>query len=257
VAEPSPVDGVVTLAQLTDTHLFADDTARLKGLETDRLLTQALAHLASAEPPELLVLTGDLVHDGSAAGYRRLAAHLREYGLRACALPGNHDDPQAMRRILPEEGIACGPIVRIGRWRLVLLDTHRPGTDAGELGEAQIALLADQLEREDGHVLVALHHHPLPVGSRWIDALGLWDRDRLWSAIGDHPRLRGVVCGHVHQAFAATRGRVPVWASPATCMQFAPGRDEFALDDAPPGYRRLRLHPDGTVQTEVVRLPAV
>jgi hypothetical protein len=37
-------------------------------------------------------------------------------------------------------------------------------------------------------------------------------------------------------------------------MQFAPGRDAFALDTQPPGYRRFQLFPDGTVETEVVRV---
>lgn len=254
-AEPSTIDRVLTLAQVTDTHLLADETARLKGFEPDRLLAGTLAHLAATGKPDLLVLTGDLVHDGSAAGYRRLATHVRGHGLRACALPGNHDDPEVMRRVLPEEGVPAGPLIRLGGWRLVLLDTHCPGSDAGEIGEAQASLLRDLLARDDGYLLVALHHQPLPVGSRWLDALGLRDGERLWAAVDSHPRLRGLLFGHVHQAFEATRDRVPVWGTPATCMQFAPWLDEFRLDDAPPGYRRFRLHPDGTVETEVVRLP--
>jgi Icc protein len=43
-------------------------------------------------------------------------------------------------------------------------------------------------------------------------------------------------------------------ASPATCAQFVPNSDDFALDDRPPGYRLLDLMPDGSIATEVVWL---
>ena len=42
--------------------------------------------------------------------------------------------------------------------------------------------------------------------------------------------------------------------TPSTCVQFAPGSEDFALDDLSPGYRSLRLYADGSVQTEVVRV---
>jgi Icc protein len=41
-------------------------------------------------------------------------------------------------------------------------------------------------------------------------------------------------------------------ATPATCAQFKPRSDDFALDDKPPGYRVLELMPDGSIATEVV-----
>lgn len=256
MARPQPPAPALELVQLTDTHLNADPRHSLDGLDNEQLFNRALAHVAaSSVRPDLLVLTGDLVHDGSHAGYRRLARAVGGHGLRACALPGNHDNPPAMAATLPGEGISCGPTLRLGRWAVALLDSHLPGADDGEVGDAQLARLEAFLGADDdAHVLVALHHHPLPVGSPWLDALGLRNADAFWSLLGRHPRVRGVICGHVHQEHASRHAGIPFWTTPATCMQFAPGREQFALDDRPPGYRRLTLHPDGRVDTSVVRL---
>jgi Icc protein len=43
-------------------------------------------------------------------------------------------------------------------------------------------------------------------------------------------------------------------STPSTCIQFKPGSKTFALDDLPPGYRRLDLHADGNIDTAVERL---
>ena len=57
--------------------------------------------------------------------------------------------------------------------------------------------------------------------------------------------------GHVHQAFDAVQDGLVLMGSPATCFQFLPG-DDFGVDTGPPGYRRLVLHPDGRIESEVV-----
>ena len=44
-------------------------------------------------------------------------------------------------------------------------------------------------------------------------------------------------------------------ATPATCVQCKPGTPEPQVDERPPGYRWLELHPDGRIETRVVWLP--
>jgi Icc protein len=41
-------------------------------------------------------------------------------------------------------------------------------------------------------------------------------------------------------------------ATPSTCAQFLPLAADFSVDSRPPAYRRMTLHPDGTLDTEVV-----
>jgi Icc protein len=45
-------------------------------------------------------------------------------------------------------------------------------------------------------------------------------------------------------------------ASPSTCIQFAPNSEDFKLDERAPGYRWLRLHDDGRIETGVSRIDA-
>ncbi|KTC63185.1 hypothetical protein AO262_22830 [Pseudomonas fluorescens ABAC62] len=43
-------------------------------------------------------------------------------------------------------------------------------------------------------------------------------------------------------------------ASPSTCIQFAPGSEDFKVSEQAPGYRWLRLHGDGRLETGVERV---
>ncbi len=42
--------------------------------------------------------------------------------------------------------------------------------------------------------------------------------------------------------------------TPSTCIQFMPNKDVFALDRQDAGYRRLTLHDNGEIETEVIRV---
>ena len=66
--------------------------------------------------------------------------------------------------------------------------------------------------------------------------------------------VRAIVWGHVHQSHDSRRKGVRLLATPSTCAQFLPHSDHFAIDPAPPAYRRLTLRADGTIDTEVVRV---
>ena len=50
------------------------------------------------------------------------------------------------------------------------------------------------------------------------------------------------------------RKGVRLLASLSTCVQFAPGSEEFQVDHEAPGYRWLRLYPDGRLETAVSRV---
>jgi Icc protein len=66
--------------------------------------------------------------------------------------------------------------------------------------------------------------------------------------------VRGLVWGHVHQALDEQRGGLTLMSTPSTCFQFVPRRDDFAIDYVAPGYRQIRLHPDGRIETRVRRV---
>ncbi len=244
----------VHLLQLTDPHLYAEDAGEIYGVNTARSLQRVLEHLFDGDGPraDAIVVTGDIADDLSEGAYRRLRSALGRYGIPVYSLPGNHDDPILMARLLADDGFQYLGRAEIGGWGLVLADTHEPGRVGGRLSPEELQRLDADLEAfRDRPVVVGLHHPPVPVGSRWIDALGLVNAGEFLALVERHPQVKAVIAGHVHQAFDTMRGAVRVLTSPSTCAQFLPRTDDSVIDDRPPGYRWLTLHEDGTMRTEV------
>ncbi len=242
------------LLHLTDPHLFADPAGEVYSVNTTdslrRVLAQALAEPAGA--PDAILLTGDIADDLSETAYQRVRATLGQAAVPVFCIPGNHDDPAVMARWLGDDGFQCAGRARLGGWGLALLDSHVPGEPHGTISPAAFAALDGHLHvLRDLPTLLAVHHPPLPVGSPWIDAIGLRNATELLARLERFPNVRVIVSGHVHQAFDAPRGALRVLTTPSTCAQFAPRTLDFALDARPPGYRWLHLAPDGRFDTAV------
>ena len=64
---------VIKVLQVTDTHLFASSQGCLLGLNTEQSLQAVLTRIrAHGHANDLILATGDLVHDGTPAAYRRI-----------------------------------------------------------------------------------------------------------------------------------------------------------------------------------------
>jgi Icc protein len=242
------------ILQITDTHLHAAADSRMRGVTTYATLLAVLEHAQRDPrwPVDAILATGDIVQDESRAGYERFRAVLEPLGVPVYTIPGNHDDPKLMSELLTSGSFHLGGELRHGPWSIVMLSTFLAGEDAGGLGPARLQGLRQALAAHAGqHVLVAMHHHPLPMGSTWLDGVALRDAPAFWNVIDAHAGVRAVVCGHVHQAADRTRNNVRFLSTPSTCAQFLPSSEFFALDDRPPGMRWLELHDDGHIETEV------
>lgn len=244
--------------QITDTHLYGDG-GQLAGVDTEAAWEAVVAALRGKEQRcDLLLHTGDVIHDGALdtdAAYCEARRQLQGLGLPGLVVPGNHDDAGAMERVFH-----TGPVRLVGHlvaadWLFITLDSTVPGATHGHLSATQLQWLDDCLGANDGrHVLVGLHHHPVPVGCRWIDRIGLDNGRDLFDVLDRHDAVRAVVWGHVHQEFDGWHGDIRLLASPSTCVQFDPASPTFRIDPRPPGYRWLELQPDGRVRTGVERL---
>jgi len=243
------------LLQLTDTHLFGDPGGQLLGITTRRSFESVLALALSESPaPDALILTGDLVHDETPAGYRYLRERLKRTGIPYYCIGGNHDIQSLMMEQLGPAALLSVALRRLDGWNLICLDSSEPGSDGGRLTETQLTQLTDLLADERAPALICLHHHPATVGSAWIDRIGVANGASLLDLCERHPHVKAVLFGHVHQAFSAWHGHCRLLGAPATCFQFEPRSRDFAIDEIPPGYRELLLYPDGQLTTRVVRL---
>ena len=140
------------LLHITDTHLFASADTAQRSINTQASLDSVLA-LAGGDPrwpPDGIVVTGDIVHDESRAGYLRFRNTLEFLGPPAFCVPGNHDEPALLEECLSAPRVqVCGD-ARLGTWRLILLSTFGEGEVAGVLDPAELTRLEAALEGYPG-----------------------------------------------------------------------------------------------------------
>ena len=244
--------------QISDTHLFEDANTKLWDVAPDHALDAAVDALAQLEPkPSFLLVTGDCSADGSEASYLRLAGKLQRLGAPAYYLPGNHDDPARMARLLAGRTIGQGDKLtqefEAEGWRFILLDSAVPGQDWGALGKEQIDWLRSALATKSNMpTMVIVHHNPVPVGSLWLDTMTIADADELLAVLDAAPQIRAVLYGHVHQEASGQRGQTKYLAVPSTFYQFKPKAATFGQDDIPAGARLVHLD-SNTFSTAIMR----
>lgn len=230
-----------TLLQLSDCHLSADPVVAYRGQNADHNLLKLLP-ACRLLTPDAVVLSGDLAEDGSAAAYQRALELLDGLAPSYAWIPGNHDDPEAMARVLGGAGYSSGPLLHWGRWQIVLLDSCLPNRPQGGLDAERLRPL-DELA-SDRPALVFVHHQPLPVGSPWIDKYPLQNPDRLWARL-DPQTVKLVAFGHVHQVFSGQHQGIACLSAPSTVANSQPGMAHFTHDPTGPKARWFRLWPDG------------
>ncbi|NJD08609.1 MAG: 3',5'-cyclic-AMP phosphodiesterase [Methylococcaceae bacterium] len=251
----------IRIVQITDFHLLASEYSRMLGVETQASLEAVLETVVELrDPPDLFLLTGDLVQDPEAATYRRLRRLLSEMPAPVYCLPGNHDDVGLMSELLVDgRSILQQARIALTGWDIVCLNSTIANDPCGYLSDDELALLGRTLDEipPANHVLVSFHHSPVLIGSRWLDTMVLGNADALFACLNRYPNVRGIIIGHVHQHLDARFGPYRLLACPSTCFQFKPLSRDFALDPLPPGFRWLDLYPDGHLETAVERLVAV
>jgi Icc protein len=247
------IRSMIHVAQLTDTHLFADPGGALYGINTRDSLHAVVNHARVNLPSlDMLLVTGDLVHDETEVGYRALQEVIDGAGVPAYYLPGNHDDPQIMQTVLPNSPAQGITLVKKDNWLLLLLDSSIRGRVEGELLPQTLEKLSEHLRNNcHRHVFIALHHHVIDIQSAWLDALNLRNNKQFLELLNEFPNVKVVLNGHIHQELDEQQNGIRFLGTPSTCFQFTPKRETASIDKAGAGYRHIVLHDDGRVETRV------
>ncbi|MCU1402400.1 MAG: metallophosphatase [Microbacteriaceae bacterium] len=242
------------ILHLSDTHLFGDASLHYGRVDTTAALHRVLAAFSEIRGLDLVVGSGDLSDDGSPDSYAALKAALEPWasarGARVVYAMGNHDQRAGFREILgdghdsSEPAAPLGPIdgvSRLGRWRIVTLDSSVPGSGYGELDTGQLDWLATVLATpaEAGTILV-MHHPPVPASTSLLQSLELHDPGRLAEIVrGSDVRL--ILAGHYHHGLVGTFAGVPVNVTTAIANTIDPL--------APAGTERAVMGSGGTLVT--------
>lgn len=246
----------VEIIQITDMHIRGNPKSRMQGRDTLATLRQVLNRIDAHETsPAMVLATGDLTDAAEPAAYQRLRPLLAGIGVPVYVIPGNHDLVPVMEEYLVGEPIRHTTSETAGAWTLVFVDTTIPHQTEGHLDDDRLAVLDREIgDAATPHVMVVMHHQPVPTGSP-LDDCGLMNGDAFNRVLDRHDNVRAVLWGHIHHIHDSERNGVRRLGSPSTCIQFLTrdGVDDEFFDE-PPAYRRLRLMDDGSVETEVVWL---
>ncbi len=261
----------LTFVHFSDTHIVRPG-ARVRDVDTCQTLQRVVEAVNRLEPPPAFVIIGgdlaspDLdpevkrgVRDVTANDYERAYAVFHEL-IGSLAVPvhmlmGNHDRRIPFRRVVRGESDPRDEplhyVVDAEGYRLCVLDSLDTGKNPGRLGDGQLAWLRDRLlEARHHHALVAVHHHAVPVGVRWLDEQMLLDADGFWRVVREARNVRAVLCGHVHLEHEAVRDGVPVFTTPSTCFQISKESQDRRYLVGPPSFRLVSCS-RGTIVSNV------
>lgn len=215
------------IAHISDPHITAPGRLAYGVAPVADLLARTVAQINATRPGvDLVLLTGDVTYGAQPEEAREARRILSQLSAPWYLIPGNHDD----REVLWQEfgGGACPArhgaflcyTVEAYPYRVIALDTTRPGAPGGAFCEARAAWLSDRLAEDDERpVLLMLHHPPLRCGVHETDEDGFDGHERLARIVADNRRIERLLCGHIHlPAHAAWQGSV-VSVAPATGME--------------------------------------
>ncbi|OUS31982.1 hypothetical protein A9Q98_02180 [Thalassotalea sp. 42_200_T64] len=249
---------VVTIAQISDCHLFKDKTGSHYGQNVFTNLQRVLHQLAQLKPLDAVVFTGDLTQDHSVESYQHFNHLVNEANLNCPLyyLAGNHDDiellnQELLNQELNNDVIKADKAVFFSHWRL-LLTQSKSDTPAGYVDDEHLAAIA-RGNRSDLHTLLFMHHHPVDVGY-FIDKHGLRNQAQFWQAVQQNHTIKAICCGHIHRGdtyFFPGFNHLPVLSCPATSIQFDPHMTTVSALDIGPGYRILQLGDDGNIESSL------
>lgn len=243
----------VKFLQISDSHLFNNAGKQLLGVDTEASLRAVVDLACKEENVTGILATGDLSQDGSMESYQQFNDIVKSLGAPVYWIPGNHDNSDYFYH--PENfPLSSRSVIEAGNWRILLLDSAIPGEESGHLSTSELEYIGKHARDDERHTLLVLHHQPIPCGSAWLDNMTLDNSDDFLQLIERKASIRAVLNGHIHQARQQEIAGVSFISTPSTCFQFTPDTEEFSLDTRMPGYRRLMLMTDGSIDTEVVRL---
>jgi len=254
----SPTQHSIRIVQLSDCHLFKNPDGKLLGLNTEHSLCEVMDLIEVEQPTmDLVLATGDLSQDGTSESYARFHQHMARFFCPVYWLPGNHDLTDIMgNHQIAERMSPC--VIDHGGWHIIMLDSTIRGKVPGNFAESELQFLDQALQSSAGkHVLIALHHQPVPVGSAWLDQQIVGNAAEFFKVVDKYTNVKAIIWGHVHQVFETVRRGVKLMSVPSTCVQFKPKSTDFAVDSESPGYRWLDLFADGRLATGVSRVTGV
>ena len=202
------------IAQITDLHIGDGPRSALNDARLDAVIERL-----SAAAPDVILATGDLIEDGGARAYVRVADRLSSLGKTVLPVLGNHDVREAFVAAMgaPVNEGFVQYTAQVEDLRIIVLDTVEAGRHGGSFCDRRLAWLQTRLDEQPATpTLIALHHPPVRSGIAWMDdnADGDWTL-RLAAGLTGRDQVVGLVAGHLHRPMTTIFAGHPLVVAPA------------------------------------------
>jgi 3',5'-cyclic-AMP phosphodiesterase len=244
------------IAQISDTHIALDTP------DADRRLRdfhQTIADINELHPlPDLIVHTGDIVHNGRQDEYAQAGAVLANARAPVYVMAGNKDSRKNLREAFSARGyfpsntdfveyaIEDYPV------RLIALDTLSSGSNKGDFCHERVRHLIGMIDAETTKPIAIFTHHPpfeVTVGPDPIHFETPQAMADLRRALQHSGRVVAIFSGHVHRATAGHVANIP--ATVMSCIATTLRRGEYpAHMKTRPVYQIHRFDPVWGFATE-------
>jgi 3',5'-cyclic-AMP phosphodiesterase len=241
-------------ALLSDVHIPEQHNHETDGVHPVKNLEHAVELILKKDVrPAQAIISGDCAHlkgkPGDYATLRHVLEPLRRGGMHVHLALGNHDGREAIREAFPElseKTVAHAAVanrfvtvVETAHANWFLLDSlEHTDVTPGELGERQLAWLAEALDARPHKPALVLAHHQL---EKKTGTHGLKDTEAFFDVILPRRQVKAYVYGHTHRWHHHREEELHLVNIPTTAWLF----DE----SQPRGWVSAELRPDGMTLT--------
>lgn len=194
------------IIQITDTHLTPNGAALANNQKIDPYVKLDNIFLDVAKmpvKPNLIAITGDLIHEGTTDDYSRLAKIIEHYremlNIPIQVVLGNHDRTKAFfegyLKQVPQSKYYYE--IETEQANLFFLDSKFYNYEQGYIGQEQLDWLQDNLTNSSKDSLIFLHHPIDGPAMHHMRYSILQESEQLMRVIKD-TSVRAVFSGHIH-----------------------------------------------------------
>ena len=244
----------LTIAQLSDSHLFADKNGKHHQANVYQNLKNVLCAIKEQPLIDAIVFTGDLTQDHTQASYQLFvdAFEACEISVPVHFVSGNHDEPSQLKRYLSNAPFCQDNLIENDYWQVLLIES-KSDTPAGFITKGECEQAAKVINSAKSQLLLT-HHHAVDAGF-FIDQHGLINKDEFHMWLNKFPSVTALGCGHIHQALILpiklTERSINLYTCPATSIQFDINCATPASNAQPPGYQVFSLESTGELTRKV------
>lgn len=196
------------ICQISDTHLTPKNARPANNQRVDPLLKlmQVFDDIYTTRVnPDLIVITGDLIHEGSANDYRDFKTVIdqeeRRFNVPIRVILGNHDRTRPFYQGYLQKSYLTRYYYSISNneWDFYFLDTKCGDLEQGYIDERQMEWLRAELHSSPKPAILFMHHPLLGAPLEQMKYSILQNGKELRRVIED-TNVKAIFSGHVHYA---------------------------------------------------------